>query len=614
MANVTLLHNLLTAHNVLDENLKTELLAVAAWPARVELFLSNALQIDLSPDELSALVRAALSLVQAEEASARGDFGPIIAWLNSSLTDPNLEKGKTVTPLLSDVREILHKAKASSEVWEALVKFEIALFRWLPKIEIEAVLGTQLLPFLRRMEFLPELRRAYLLAVPLYDFGGWTSGFIPVLKKNQERLGKEISLDDKILLPTLANWLNDFEFFTSQPVANVQAFDIVKYASNAPNVKALPASDRDLLVKVIEIYLWSNDPFVLEEDAKALGFLVDNNFPPAVNLPSDSVGIKKEDVEAVSKTAKISKDAAVEVPKSARVPVRQSASVAFPSDINKILNEPELPAPKSELQITDGANADSAQPAKKSLGSQKSLDGVKMAVSAKTSVAKSVAASNAFSPDEKTEWLKSLPVMNDKQIEDLQKLSAKSAQVFVKPDSLPAKFVQPAKLVSRPLAFSSPAPAPQGEGDFEKRQKVSSTATILPSSVVLQEQSPAAKQLKEEDLADMVQTTAVRESDSVGVISSLKEIKKSEDVALLDSAALRQFGEEGLFHALKPLVVEFSWPVLRVDFEQSPLFKAYVDAGSRGLTGESGAGSENDLKQGEFEAVADLLQKLAIIK
>lgn len=314
----------------------------------------------VSVGELNFAILSAVALVHSLEACKRGDFGQVSTWLSSSLKDPNRDFGKMALKLLPDVREALVAFQAPSKQWESLVLFEIQLFPYLPKKELVAIFGTQLLPFVTRMNFLPVLRQTYLLQVPEYDFGLWAQDLLEVMKKNREVLGTGLQLDDKTLTATVANWLVDFGYFVKQPVENIQSFDIVRYVNNAPNAKGLDANSRKVLLSILETFVWLHDPFVEEEDAKAVGFVVEspgrNRVPNSSSAQLSSV-LSMPKIQAPMSTGQSKR---LDVTKSTsfkQAPAKIPSASYFVSKqkLKEVVSEPELPAGEELLELTSGA-------------------------------------------------------------------------------------------------------------------------------------------------------------------------------------------------------------------------------------------------------------------
>lgn len=343
--------DLISGNNRLPADIKAKLSGVNLWPLSTSLFLVNALSsISVSTYQLKAVVLTAYFLSNSISACQQKDFSQIISFLKNSLQDPDREFGKMILPLLPDVREALVKNNAPNEVWQALVEFESKLFPYLPKKELEAIVGTQMLPFARLKDFLPEFRKAYLVAEPIYDDGIWCEPFLPLLKKNREILGKSLFVDEKELPAAITNWLIDFENFVKQPLEDVQSFDLVKYINNSSNSKNLSAEDRRVLMQVLEFYIWLHTPFVTREDAVALGLELDRNAVTSSQLVNS-----KQDIAQTTDEISDIKPQAVNSTQTVRADNkirRQEPRQRL--DINKVVDELELPAGDEFLELESG--------------------------------------------------------------------------------------------------------------------------------------------------------------------------------------------------------------------------------------------------------------------
>jgi len=344
------LKNQITNNKYLKDEIKSQLLNMDFLTPSGEVMLFNACnRPDLSVEEIEAFAQTVILFSNSLSACGRKDFSQIISFLKNSLQDPDREFGKMILPLLPDVREALVKNNAPNEAWQALVEFESKLFPYLPKKELEAIVGTQMLPFARLKDFLPEFRKAYLVAEPIYDDGIWCEPFLPLLKKNREILGKSLFVDEKELPAAITNWLIDFENFVKQPLENVQSFDLVKYINNSSNSKNLSAEDRKVLMQVLEFYIWLHSPFVTREDAVALGLELDRN---AV-VSSQLVNSKQSTAQTTDEISNIKLQISNQ-PQNVNDKTRRNQEPRQRLDINKIVDELELPAGDEVLELESG--------------------------------------------------------------------------------------------------------------------------------------------------------------------------------------------------------------------------------------------------------------------
>lgn len=234
-------------------------------------------------------------------------------------------------------------------------------------------------------------------------------------------------------------------------------------------------------------------------------------------------------------------------------------------------------------------------------------------------VAQLVASSPNFTKDEAEEWLRLVPLMNDQQLREVTRILRAMAESNVTAGMKSARVGQ---------TFSVPSGGMGQEFSPKVEQNLSltnATPLIEPDLKTMNPQVGPAQDFyyHGRPLPEAVNQGGLLSSAVVGPEPvqpamhvnkhagvALHEIKSIENVAGISVESLRAWGEEGLFSALKPIVQEYSWALTRLEFEQSPLFRAYVDTGRQSL---GGGQSENAdlLDRHEFEAVADLLQRLA---
>ncbi len=77
---------------------------------------------------------------------------------------------------------------------------------------------------------------------------------LDVLKKSNETLGKStISVGNRPLLPTIANWLSDYDLYPSKKAQKTQ-YEEVEYVSKSPNTSQLSEIEKQVLLDILECY------------------------------------------------------------------------------------------------------------------------------------------------------------------------------------------------------------------------------------------------------------------------------------------------------------------------------------------------------------------------
>lgn len=171
--------------------------------------------------------------------------------------------------------------------------------------------------------------------------------------------------------------------------------------------------------------------------------------------------------------------------------------------------------------------------------------------------------------DEKKEWLYLLPKMKPEQIKELDRvLSIRISGLLSKPDKPVRPAPPPHSPVTAPVPLVPPSPPPA---------------------------APAAPEEAREE-----PNLPVTKAPSFGLDNlDIGSMKKASSVYTYLEALSKQMRELLAQNAATPEQIETA-------FEQSPLFKAYLDAGLAIMAGEE----PQDLGKTEFEAITEFREAL----
>ncbi|HMR55104.1 MAG TPA: hypothetical protein PKD34_00730 [Candidatus Doudnabacteria bacterium] len=252
-----------------------------------------------------------------------------------------------------------------------------------------------------------------------------------------------------------------------------------------------------------------------------------------------------------------------------------------------------------------------------------------------------VESSSILNPQEKSEWLALMQLMNDKQLSELEEIlkpatpvstssvtTGQAESVNTPPlshiSNLPSQMVDP-RIKARPLEmFHSPQSAKpvvktpvQSPRVPEPRPqpRVQTPSPVIPKvqpvirtePVVSSPQKPPQTVTPKPTFNTEPVIPPNREQIKVPPVIQLSSL---EEASTLTSAALHEQTREGFYKAIMGLAEQFGYFQVLSNFEQSSLYKDYIVYGKVRLDG--GSDDNLPLSQEEFEFVADLLSALKI--
>ncbi len=227
---------------------------------------------------------------------------------------------------------------------------------------------------------------------------------------------------------------------------------------------------------------------------------------------------------------------------------------------------------------------------------------------------------------EREDWLQLITLMNDKQVSELEEiLLSLPEQSFVASPLPPKPYMPPLRHISNlPSSINLPqaiptiqAPRPQSApapvnttNQFSGIRKTENQFTSLAAKPV--EAPPPRPPVPQ---APGSLPSAAPDSNAALNLNNLA------DLAKLEAKHLRSYGVASLITKLKNMVISQGYFDVLFAFEQSLLYKLYLETGKNMLGGqdvEQRPGTEqkilakNLLSKEEFESVTDLLRKIQV--
>jgi hypothetical protein len=222
--------------------------------------------------------------------------------------------------------------------------------------------------------------------------------------------------------------------------------------------------------------------------------------------------------------------------------------------------------------------------------------------------------SKVLSEQEKIEWQALLELMNDKQVVELEEIltpksvepkpvastdggqSSSLSHISNLPSQLSIHKTSPETLPTTPSSAPAPKPLPRPVAPIVSRPDTSPPLQSRPAPV--SEPTPVQPNL------NPIQSTAVSSGAAQPItLSSLS------DVAMLSSNALHQQNRQVFYKTINDFAAQFGYFQVVTSFEQSPLYKDYLDYGKSMLAGQKDGLA---LSHEEFEFVTDILLSLKV--
>lgn len=234
--------------------------------------------------------------------------------------------------------------------------------------------------------------------------------------------------------------------------------------------------------------------------------------------------------------------------------------------------------------------------------------------------------STILNAQEKSDWLALLDLMNDKQIAELEEILQPEAVANAAAKSAPinssgaqtTRMEQPSlsHISNLPTRLSDPRLAPKTVPEQPSKPVPSISSSVPYASKPIYpaptKSSPGfVPTSKNPIITPRPAGNAV--SSSLGKDMMLAKpftgLEKLEDVKTLTAGALHSTNREELYAAITKLVATSGYFAVLTNFEESPLYKNYIDYGKAKLSGST---SQTRISQEEFEFITDLLLSLKI--
>lgn len=262
-------------------------------------------------------------------------------------------------------------------------------------------------------------------------------------------------------------------------------------------------------------------------------------------------------------------------------------------------------------------------------------------------IKKLIQSSTILSIPEKEEWLGMVDLMNDKQMSELMEILGQPA---ASPNTTPAPLAAPingtngipslshlsnlpntipqSTVPKTPAIATSPPPAQSVPPPVTKQAAPVTAPTVSPFGAVTPKTAPAPTPLSPFSSPRSpspvvapkppVAPTAVLSKPAVSknpiapvYKSAPSSLRSLADLAAITVADLRAQGVESIISGAKNLSTTEGYFAVFESFELSPLYKEYIRAGERALSGKTVA-DKDALTAGEFELVADILSAIRV--
>lgn len=238
-----------------------------------------------------------------------------------------------------------------------------------------------------------------------------------------------------------------------------------------------------------------------------------------------------------------------------------------------------------------------------------------------------VKTATVLSEQEKIEWLALIELMNDKQVTELEEILQKPKPVEV---TLPASKIQSSSLshisnlpsvlsdrkpsgeaILKPVPSPAPTPVKPAPTPISAPTPIpmpaatSRTASVPMPTIDTFRPNP--------EPVPMPPVNPILDTPTVSEIPPLPppsmDLTSFEDISKLTSTALHNQNREAFHKTINDLAGQYGYFQVVTAFEQSPLYKDYLDYGKGVLSGKK---EGLLLSQEEFEFVTDILLSLKV--
>lgn len=218
---------------------------------------------------------------------------------------------------------------------------------------------------------------------------------------------------------------------------------------------------------------------------------------------------------------------------------------------------------------------------------------------------------------EKTEWLALLELMNDKQLTELEEILqkpdiAKPLPTSSVPTNLPVGSPSLSHISNLPNRLSDqkqtkPLP-PTGEVPMPTPKQMPTSTSMPPVSSYVAKPS-ASPEVKNVPMPEIKPLPIPKSSRASSAPFAAMVLNSLEDVPKLGISAVHQENREVFHKAINDFAAQYGYFKVITNFEQSPLYKDYLDYGKGMLSGKK---DNLALSQEEFEFVTDILLSLKV--
>lgn len=290
-----------------------------------------------------------------------------------------LDFGSMVVPFCLDLDQFiaLRKIRVTPDIAQSILDFEILDFTLLEDEDLRLVLSKHLSYIYQQVNVLENLKYYYYTKEKSVDVE-WTRALSRILETSQDSIGNIPRTGNSGAVPTvIGDWVKDFAGKAQLGVANKGSLGLAEYMQKSADVAKLPKADQQVLLKILQTYLWLRNPNVTQEEIRQIdiqkGEFVEKDPVSEIDewIDREIIGIvKSTNSKPTPKIPVISS-----VPKVPRPPQaqqnRQAVNlqeqlIASGSEVKEITSPKpftDLPAPKTQETKRNPVTAPSPLPA-----------------------------------------------------------------------------------------------------------------------------------------------------------------------------------------------------------------------------------------------------------
>lgn len=208
---------------------------------------------------------------EAVEDLKQGKIENFVRFLQDASINPDYNFGVYLIPLVIEIRQQIQSGRLveDARIRSAINSFELEVFDHLPEEEVKNLVNEDLLYFLPNLNMVEEIKKYYVVSNATADVD-WNKDYLRNLQTNEEILGKsKISVDRKLVEPTVQNWITDYIISVPSEVSRRGAFDEIQYIKMSPNVKTLSPNEQTALLEILKLYNWLLNPRATLDEVEA---------------------------------------------------------------------------------------------------------------------------------------------------------------------------------------------------------------------------------------------------------------------------------------------------------------------------------------------------------